>query len=339
MPLDYFDSRTLTGVITRRPMKPSLITALFFSPQVPSYTDKFELHVETVKRRVLPIVSNGMPAEIVEGREGKVLLAKAPRIRVKRPFAAEEVLKNLVGMNPYDTGVNPVEVKIAKQLQDFRDDTEYTIEFMCAQLATQGKLTMKDKENSKTVVTYELDLQRNPNHIVDNSASGKKWNGSSGKILDDVTAWNLLIAEATGRAATDLVLGSGVVSPFINHPDVKGLLDNRSIAIGQLAPSVQTLFLGTWNGLNVWMYPYKMTDRTNTTAPLLAADSVLLGTSGAGQDIEWGIPLDRKCEGPTDYFVKTYEEEDPSQTWVLMETRPLPWTKNPDAFVTAKVVS
>lgn len=339
MPFDYFDSRVLTGVITKRPPKPGLITQLFFKPQQPSPTDKFELHVETVQRRIVPLVSNVEGASIVQGRTAEVLIAKAPRIRLKRPFAAEETLRNTVGMTPYDTSVNPVEAAIAKQMQDFRDDIEYTIEFMAAQLATQGKLTMRDMVEGKVKTIYELDLDRNANHKVDVSAAASKWNGATGKIRKNVQAWSLLIAAATGQGATDLILGTDVVDPFLSHADVEKKLDNRGINIGQLTLSVQTLYLGRWNGLDVWTYPYSMTDRVGETAPLVAADSILLGTRNAGQDIEFGLPLDRKCTGPTDYFAKTYEEEDPSQVWALVESRPMPWTKNPDAFVYAKVIS
>ena len=339
MPLDYFDSRVLTGVITKRPPKPGLITQLFFKPQPPSPTDKFELHVETIKRRIVPLVSNVEGASIVQGRSAEVLLARAPRIRLKRPFAAEEALRNTVGMTPYDTSVNPVEAAIAKQMQDFRDDIEYTVEFMAAQLATQGKLTMRDKVEGKIKTIYELDLDRDPKHKVDVSATGTKWNGTNGKIRKDVQAWNLLIAAATGQGATDLILGTDVVDIFLDHKDVEKKLDNRNINIGQLTLSVQTLYLGRWNGLDVWTYPYSMTDRVGETIPLVAAGSILLGTRNAGQDIEYGLPLDRRCTGPTDYFAKTYEEEDPSQTWALVESRPMPWTKNPDAFVYAKVIA
>ncbi|MDL2279079.1 major capsid protein [Desulfovibrio sp. OttesenSCG-928-G11] len=339
MPLDYFDSRVLTGVITRRPPQPGLITQLFFTSRQPSATDKFELHVETIQRRIVPFVSNVEGASIVQGRSAEVLLAKAPRIRLKRPFAAEEVLRNTVGMTPYDSSVNPVEAAIAKQMQDFRDDIEYTVEFMCAQLACQGKLSVKDNVEGKVRTIYELDLDRNPDHSVDVSAAASKWNGANGLIRKNVQAWSLLIAAATGQGATDLILGTNVVDPFLEHKDVKDRLDNRNINVGQLTLSVQSLYLGRWMGLDVWTYPYSMTDRTGNTAPLVAADSVLLGTRGAGQDIEWGLPLDRKCSGPTTFFAKTYEEEDPSQVWALVESRPMPWTKNPDAFLAAKVIA
>lgn len=339
MPVDYFDSRTLIGVITKRPPKPGLITSLFFKSQQPKATDKFELHVETVQRRIVPLVSNVEGASIVQGRSAEVLLAKAPRIRLKRPFAAEEALRATVGMTPYDTSVNPIEAAIAKQMQDFRDDIEYTIEFMAAQLATQGKLTMRDMVEGKVKTIYELDLDRNTAHKIDVSAAGTKWNGTSGKIRKNVQAWSLLIAAATGQGATDLILGTDVVDVFLSHSDVEKRLDNRNINTGQLTLSVQTLYLGRWNGLDVWSYPYSMTDRVGETLPLVAPDSILLGTRDAGQDIEWGLPLDRKCTGPTDFFAKTFEEEDPSAVWALVESRPLPWTKNPDAFVYAKVLA
>lgn len=339
MPLDYFDSRVLTGVITKRPPKPGLITQPFFKSRQPSATDKFELHVETVQRRIVPLVSNVEGASIVQGRSAEVLLAKAPRIRLKRPFAAEEILRNTVGMTPYDSSVNPVEAAIAKQMQDFRDDIEYTIEFMCAQLATQGKLSMRDHVEGKVRTIYELDLDRSAAHKLDLSAAATKWNGNSGAIRKNTQAWSLQIAAATGQGATDMILGTNVVDVFLDHKDVKDKLDNRGISIGNLTLSAQSLYLGRWNGLDVWTYPYSMTDRVGDTWSLVAPDHVLMGTRDAGQDIEWGIPLDRKCAGPAQFFAKTYEEEDPSQTWALVESRPMPWTKNPDAFVYAKVIS
>lgn len=335
--LDYFDSRVLTGVINRRPPLYSLISQMFFTPRPASHTDKFELALTFRGNDLLPLVREEEPGRVVSSGSAEVVMVKAPRIRVKTPFSANDLLKNPPGYNPYEIVADPVEQRIVEDLDELRRGVDRTTEWMAAQIATKGKLTVSDTVGGKTVPIYTLD-NRMPDEHRPTLTGADKWSAAQSSIVKNLEEWALLIQEACGTSPTELILGKNVWEAFFNHKDVKNALDVRRIDLGELSPRVQSFYKGTFNGLRVWVYVGNVTGYNGQVEYLLDPDSVLLGARDAGQVIEYGRPLDLKCEAPARFFVKTYDEEDPSGKWLLVESRPLPWARQPGAFVCAKVL-
>lgn len=337
MALDYFDSRMLVGVITKRPPQYSLFSQLFFSPRSPLPTDKMELHIKTRGNQLLPFVREEEPGRLISGGEGEVVVVRVPRIRVKRQYRATEVLKNPLGYNPYELVSDPVERAIVEDLDELRRRIDMTIEWMCAKIATSGKFSVSDTIDGASKVIYEIDNRMPAAHKITLSGTSL-WSNEKSTIMENVEDWATRILDETGNAPTDLVLGRNVWGKFFRHADVQKNLDNRRIDMGGLTPRAAQMFKGLWNGLRVWVYAGSVTNHTGQAEYLLNADSVVLGAKDEESTIEYGLPLDRKCAGATAYFVKTYDEEDPSATWVLAESRPLPWAKRPGCFVCAKVL-
>lgn len=336
MSVDYFDSRILTGTIINRPPQYNLLTQLFFTPQAPKNTDTFELHLQNKGQMLLPFVRNEEAGKVFTNGSGEVTVTKAPRIRMKTPYQAAEMLRNGIGYTPYETESNPVEKRIVEDMDWLRRNVDVTIEWMVAELITTGKVTVSDRVDGTSMPIYTLDNRMPSKHKV-TLTGGNLWSASTSTLMDDVEEWSLLIQESCGLAPTDLILGKNVWKHFFKHADVRDGLDNRRITLGGLTPTVQQMFKGIWNGLNIWVYAGNVTDYSNKTKYFVDANSVLLGTRNADAVIEYGKPLDLKCEAPTSYFVKTYAEEDPSATWLLMESRPMPWARRSGAFLCASV--
>lgn len=337
MPIDYFDHRILTGVIVKRPPKYSLITDLFFKPRPPQPTDKLELHIKSRGRQLLPFVREEEPGKVIKSGDAEAVIVKAPRIRVKTPYQAADVLKNPAGYTPYEIAVDPVGRAIVEDLDFLREDVDLTIEWMAAQIATKGTFTVSDKIEGKLKPIYTVDNRMPAAHkITVNEA--QKWSAADSKIMESVEGWSTMIQDECGTAPTELVLGKNVWGHFFRHADVKDNLDNRRIDMGGLQPKVSTMFKGVWNGLNVWVYTGNVTGYGGKTEYLLDTNSILLGARDTESVIEYGLPMDRKCEGATSFFAKTYDEEDPSATWLLVESRPMPWARRPGAFLCAKVL-
>lgn len=338
MALDYFDSRVLTGVINKRPPQWGLFTDLFFSAAAPSPTDKFELQIKSRGNELLPFVREAESGKILDGGEGEVVMAIAPRIRVKRPYRATEVLKNPMGYNPYDLVADPVERAIVDDMDATRKNVDTTIEWMCSQIVTTGKITVSDIVGGKARKIYDIDERMPAAHKITLNQADSKWSSANSKIIEMVEDWSIAIQEESGNAPTDLVLGKNAFSAFLRHADVKGMLDIKNVDLGELSLRAGNKFKGMWNGLRIWLYAATVIGYDGKPISLMPADSVVLGAKDVDSKIMWGLPLDRKCLGATQYFTKTYEQEDPSATWVLTESRPMPWAQRPGSFVCAKVV-
>lgn len=75
--IDYFDSRVLTGVINKRPVKYDILGTMF-RRQSPKAIELFELHVVSRGVSMLPSITNATGGTMRSGREGAAFAVKAP---------------------------------------------------------------------------------------------------------------------------------------------------------------------------------------------------------------------------------------------------------------------
>lgn len=337
MPLDYFDSRLLTGTVTKMEPQYDLFTSLFFNHQAPSNVDIFELHIETESQGLAPIVNAYEGGRIMEFGNGEVVHVKAPRFRMKTPYQAAHMIRNGIGYTPYEHESNPIERKISEDLMKMRRRVDNSTEYMTSQIVTTGKIAIVSNVDGVAVTMYEVDNRMPDSHKITLTTTAL-WSASTSSIMGNVEAWAMLMEANGGPAPTDMVLGSNVWQKFFNHADVKDNLDNRRIEIGSLTPKVQRKFKGVWNGLNIWAYAGKVKDYSDASVNYLDPDSIVLGSNSPDNVIEYAQPLDLDCSGPTRLFAKTYDQDDPSGTFLVVEGRPLPWARRPEAFLCAKVL-
>ncbi|MDR2891606.1 MAG: major capsid protein [Deltaproteobacteria bacterium] len=335
--LDYFDHRILTGVVNKRPLK-SDVFANFFRRNDPSDGELFELHVKSRNITMLPAIANVAPGTMRTGDTIAAGAVKAPRFRPKRAFMAADRFKQAAGMNPYDPLANTLEKAIAEDMDLHREELDFAVEIMCQQAMVLGKVTLYDVVDGSTAVPkFVVDYKRPPAHSVVLTGAAM-WTDPTSDLLGQVDAWGLMIQEETGYAPTDLLLGKNAWKAFRKHPDVKDSLDNKRIEIGHLAPKVGKKIKGEWNGLTIWVVAGNYTDLDGSTKPYLDSDSALLVTADAESVIEFGLPVDNDCAGPTQIFAKGFKQEDPSGYFTVAESRPLAWTKQPGWTVLAVVV-
>lgn len=336
MNIDYFDSRVLTGVINKRPVKHDIFANLF-RRQTPKATEHFDLHIVSRGRTMLPSITNHAAGTMRQGATVAVNSVKAPRFRPKRLFKAADLLKHGAGQTPYDLNVNPVEKAIAEDMDAHREDIDYMVEIMCAQAMVHGKIDLYDVVEGQTVKTYTVDFKRPAEHTVVLSAAAL-WTDAASDLQDTVDTWNSMIQEETNLGATDLYLGKKAWKAFRKHADVKEDLDNRGINIGSLTPRVQSKYKGEWNGLRIWLVSGTYKDLEGQARYYLDPEFALLAAADAENVMEFGLPMDADCAGPVEIFSKQFKQDDPSGIFTIAESRPLPWPKQPGATVLAKVV-
>jgi hypothetical protein len=317
----------LTGVINLRPVRHDLF-ASYFRPQTPKPVENFELQTSLRGVEFLPAITNHAPGTLLGGEILNVATVKAPRFRPKRVFQAAEILKTQKGRTPYDPAVNPVERAIAEDMDAHRKDIDRMVEIMCAQAAVDGKIDLYDIVEGQTVKTYSVDFKRPASHNVILSGDALWTSPNSSLILCVESAGALIQEDTGGLAPTDLILGKNCLIPFLRHQDVKDNLDNRRVEIGGMTPRVLAKLKGVWNGLNIWYDASTYVDVNGANRYYLDPACALLLARDAESVIEYGLPVDIKCEGPTAIFAKSFEQEDPSGVFTIAESRPLPITRH-----------
>ena len=335
--IDYFDPRLLTGVINKRPMKSDIFTN-FFKKQAPSPVELFELHIKSRNISMVPAITNHAPGTMRHGDAVAAYAVKAPRFRPKRSFMAADKFKMPAGANPYNPQDNALERAIAEDMDLHREEIDFALEVMCCQAMVKGTITLFDVVDGSTPVpTFTVDYKRPSGHNIMLSGTAM-WSDRDSDLQGQVDSWDLMIQEETGYGSSDLLLGKNAWKAFRKHHDVEDDLDNRGIDIGHLAPKVGRKFKGTWNGLNVWVITGVYTDLDGVVKQYLDPDYALLVARDAASVIEFGLPVDNDCAGPTEIFAKAFKQEDPSGTFTVAESRPLPWPRQPGWVVLVKVV-
>ena len=335
--IDYFTPRILTGVINKRPLKSDFFVSLF-KKRTPSAAELFELHVKTRNITMPPTITNHAPGTMRHGNKVDVYTVKAPRFRPKRAFMAADKFQQPAGAHAYDPLGNPVERAIAEDMDMHREELDLALEIMCCQATVLGKIDLFDVvEDNKPVKTFTVNYLRPSNHNIVLSGAAM-WSNPDSDIQGQVDAWGLMIQEETNLGASDLLLGKDAWAAFRRHHDVEATLDNRRIDIGGLAPRIGRKLKGHWNGLDVWALSGTYVGQDGVVRNYLDPECALLIARDAESVIEYGLPVDNKCAGPVEIFAKAFEQEDPSGTFTIAESRPLPWVKQPGWVVLAKVV-
>ncbi len=335
MPLSQFTPRVLTGVINIRPVNRRLFTS-FFQDNAPSETDVFELETSYQGRKMLPALSYNDAGTMRDGEVRTLSAVKAPIFKPKRTFTAADKFVRSKGMTPYDHQ-DPLERAIAEDMDAHISDIEYMKEIMCANALVNGKIPLWNSVNGKVGQIGEIDYNRPASHTVTLSGTAV-WSDPSSELREQAEQYSAMIMEATGGfGATDVIMGTKAFSLFLKHADVRDLLDMRNIHIGELNLHTNSLYRGNWNGLNIWTINAGYVDLAGKQQMFIPVDVALFVARDAKLEIDYGLPSDLDCTGPTKIFAKQYKENDPSAYFTLAESRPLPQVKHAGATVSVKV--
>lgn len=317
----------LIKVIHMRPPQWGLFTTLF-RRQAPSNQEIFEIHKMTHDQDAIPVVTNYSPGELRQPKGWEAFMVKAPRFATVREFKKiDHLFKRNIGETIYDTPGDPFARLLAEDLDAHRKDHDYMLEIMCAQAAVEGKVTLYSKDNNVFEAKQIIDYKRPPSHTISLSSSDK-WSQNTSDLVKQIeNAHRLIMEDCNGMSGTDLIMGGDAWNAFRKHPDVKESIDVNFRIDGNshINLAMNSLNRGVWNGLNLYVYNGWYIDVDKTKKYYLNPKSALLITRQADNVIEYARPVDEYCNGPTDYFVRSYREaQPPSPTFTYAESRPLP---------------
>lgn len=337
MSLSHFTPRVLTGIVNIRPVNRRLF-ASFFKDNEASPSDTFELETSLQGQTMLPALSYNDAGTMRNGEVRTLSAVTAPIFKPKRMLTAADKFKRAKGFTPYDTSYDPVERAIAEDLDALIYDIEYMKEIMCANALVHGKIPLFNTVGGEVKEVGTIDFLRPQSHTVSLSENAC-WDNTASDLVEQSEQYSSLIMEATGGfGATDVIMGTKAFQLFRKHADVREMLDNRNIDAGVLNMNINSLFRGVWNGLRIWTINASYMDLQGQPQAFIPNDVALFIARDAKLEIDYGLPSDLECTGPTKMFAKQYKENDPSAYFIMLESRPLPQVKHAGATVSVKVV-
>lgn len=338
-----YDTRHLMTVLETKKQPYSFLLDTFFTETDVSMTEYIDIDIVKQKRKLAPFVSP-MSQGKVSVREGYTThVFKPAYVKPKRVSSVANLLKRLPGENPYAmTGI----AERAAQLM-VRDLSEMDIEitrreeWMAAQALTTGKVVVIGEG-----VNAEVDfLFSNTHKLAATDCIGAGgWAGGSADPLTDLDNWQLLIAQDSGLTADIVIMGKTAWRTFIANTDVIAELNRfRPSGTEFVRTNERTgaIFQGVVRGKEVYTYNEWAEDSSGVEQPLIADDKIVMGSRMARCVRHYGAIQDLSAPSglPVRVFAKSWEEEDPSVRYVMLQSAPLPVPHEVDAFVTVDVIA
>jgi hypothetical protein len=134
--------------------------------------------------------------------------------------------------------------------------------------------------------------------------------------------------------------GKNVVKAIRDHAATSALLDNRRTFAGNVEWNANNNYIGDLNGIKLYRYGNTYTDASDVSSKFIGDDIFVLIAPDARFSIEFGpiMDLDVGANVMSEFFSKSWLEEDPSALWMLAESSPLPVLWQPEAVVYADVI-
>ncbi|MCA1988377.1 MAG: major capsid protein [Desulfarculus sp.] len=337
--------KALSASINSMPGVPTLMQQLLFKSRNSQASTTIQVDQITGGKYVLPFVAPSGSGVVVSksGRQTKDVTA--PMIRVKQPFTARELLlERGVGQAQFVGGAGDVqsarEARIAREQKYLKDRAERTIEFMCAQAITTGKISATAGQEGNTV-SFEVDFGVPDAHKPAALAGNYVWGGANADVPGNIQTWaDLILSDGVG-AADLMILGTDAASKFLADANVLKELDNRNLGVGSFQISVGNAYIGRYKGLDVYRYPFEYQTKAGVKTKLVGSKLCVLACSQARYSVEFGMieDLDAEAALVAEYFSKSWVTKDPSQLWLLAETHPLPVIWEPANIVIAQVLA
>lgn len=341
--IDMFKTRLMLRAMEQMLPVRTFLLVTFFGRTETSNSEYIDIDIVKGKRKLAPFVSPLKEGKVVERLGFETASYKPPYIKPKKITTANDVLSRLPGEAIYGGTTTPADraaQMLAKDLAELDEMITRREEWMAAQILDTGAVHCVGDG-----IDQNVDFLMDATHKVTLSGANL-WSATTSKPLDNLKTWKRLAAKDSGLVPNIIVLGSDAADAFLAHASVSNKLDYRRVDMGQIDPTALpngATYIGfiKLDGLNCDLYTYEeyYTDENGVTQPMIPVNKVWMGNTNARLVKHYGAIQDLKSLVAVPRFPKSWEVEDPSARFVMVQSAPLPAMHQPDAFISAKVLA
>lgn len=350
MSVDLYEPRRMIAALEQRKIPFRFFLDTFFREEDISETDNIDIDIDRGGQRIMAaFVNPKLPGQNVERRGFKTRTYKPPYVKPKRTTEVDDVLKRSIGENVYNAMSPMIRAGrlLGKDLGELDDLISRREEWMAANALQLGQITVEGEGVSDTI-----DFDMLTTHTIALSGTARWSQYTTAKPLTNLRDYCIdLIQEDSGLVPTVVVFGRSAWDDFMQCEQIiggstgrKSLFDLRAIETGRIDPRPLAAGGVTYQGylqeLNLDLYTYAgryWNDSTKTSEWLMHPDKILIGCTDARCVRHYGLIKDLKMVAPLRRFAKSWEEEDPSARFVMVQSAPLMANHQPDAFVCVTV--
>ena len=315
----------------------------FFSKVDPVIAETIDIDIIKGKRRMAPFQSPKVEGKIVEKLGFSTNTYKPAYIKIKDELSASSVVENRVAGESIYSLTSPEErekILLAGQLNDFEQMIVRREVWMGAQQLINGYVDVVGEG-----VNYRIDLLMEATHKVTLTGTDM-WTDETNSDPDaDIADAIRLIQKDAGISANIIIGNTTTMETYTSHPKVKDSLNTRRIETGLINPKDLGEGVSYYGDriiagkvIAVFGYDDWYADDNGDEQPMFADGRIIVSSTNADARRHYGAIKDKKAGyAAIPRFPKTWEVEDPSATWLMVQSAPLPAFHQIDAIVSMKV--
>lgn len=337
--ISMFETRTMLEALEQMFIPKTFLLDTFFKATQQFDTENVDIDVIKGKRRLAPFVSPLAEGKVVERTGFTTNSIKPPYIKQKIATSAADMLKRQRGDTLYVGNSNPAQraqLQLGKDMIELVNMIVRREEWMAAQALNTGTVAVVGDG-----VNASIDFLMASDHKI-TLTGGDLWTApSTADPLSNLRTWRRKAGQDSGMVPDVAIFGQDVMTAFLLTTNAIRLLDKTKVALGQI--NVQALpsgatYWGTIEGLDIFTYDEWYLDDNAALQPMVPVDKIFMGSTKARCTRLYGAIQDLKATAAVPYFPKSWEEEDPSVQWLLMQSAPVVAMQQPDAFMSIKAI-
>lgn len=349
MSIDIFATRTMLAALEQIPAPTTFLLDTYFKGSKQFESEYVDMDIIKGKRRMAPFVHPTMEGKLVERIGFETMTYRAPYIKPKMASSAADLLQRSAGSNIY--GSESLATRAARLMGDDLAELQRQItfreEWMAAQALDAGGYTATGDG-----ISLAVDFGMAADHKITLTGNALWSATSTANPVDDLVDWCEKIAKESGLMPDKVIMGASAWKYFRNFYQAAGKASPLSpikITLGEIAPKnlpggVSYMGSVVERGVNLDIYTYAgyyNADGTGVVTPYVPDKKVWVGCTsalglkmyGAIQDIEAGGSY------AVARYPKSWTTPDPSVRFVMLQSASLVAMLQPDAFISATVLS
>lgn len=348
----YFDTAELVGVLSHTRTPPRFFLDRYFKRSF----------LSTRETIAFDEVLDGLPAmapfvsPIVQAKPqrmaGQSMKAFQPAyVKPKHFVKPADFIKRAPG-EPIGINAASGEARMQDAVIDILAYQKKQIEARWEWLAAKAIIDGKVMIVSEDYPAVEVDFGRAPGNRVILDGAGNVWSDVTTPIGDQLEDWSDAMLEATGFAATDVIMSPEAWRAFKENEAVRRDLDVRRgvSAVPDVQPKAGTegvKYVGAWGEFNIYVHTGRFREQDGSIVRALDAGEVLVtaapstadGSGGAEGIRAFGAIQDVEAQlQAAEIFPKQWEEKDPSGMQIMSQSAPLMIPGRPNSTMKIKVL-
>jgi hypothetical protein len=342
--IDLYNKRTMLRALEQmKPPRTFLLNTFFnFANPKMHTTDAIDIDMYDAKRRMAEFTDSHMQGKLVEKRGFITKTFKPAYMKPKMITTAEDFLKRQLGeqiiYGSADSALKYANKQVGSDLKELRDMITRKLEWMASKVLQTGTVTI----SGDGVATREIDFDMKDSHKVTLSGTAL-WTNAASNPITQVRDWGILVSDDSGEQPMIAVMGKTATNAFINNENTQKQLDILHIELGKMAPrdlGKGVKYIATLEGVEYYTYNalYYNPD-TKTNKSMVPDNGFIFGSVDAYTATHFGPIKDLKANSVVPFFAKTWEKDDPSARFLMVQSSPLIAMHQADAFLYATVTA